>query len=372
MTRRRQKNLGLPGRVYIKNNAYQFLSAEKIRDPADGKMKFWIRLAGVGQGEGNGEAAMLSALGKLLGERRTNKAGVPYLCQEFRAHKLGKYSQDTQDSYRSYLAKIADDFEEFDVKDVMTRHWSEFLRNHYAGKANSARKITALARKLFRYAISEFGLRQDNPIDQIDLDSYQTERRECIPTHAQVAAIRAAAMTGGDGRKTLSGPTLACIIDISYLCWQRAKEFRLLEHSQIDGGRIRFKPTKTERSSGLSVDIAITPEIQAVLDRAAAIKLAHGIESKYVFCKLTLKHQGQPYSKNGLFSMWDRARERAGIKEDVQFRDLRALAATDAAKAGRTKKEIQDRLVHTSSSTTDIYIKESVPALSEFITRLPW
>jgi site-specific recombinase XerD len=368
MNRKRKSNRGLPARVYVKNGAYKFYAVEKMRDPADGQEKHWIKLASVAEGE----AAMLTALGKLLGERQTDKAGMVHLCQEFRARKLAKYSEEVRKQYAAYLALIADDFEDFQVRDVMTKHWSEFLRNNYAGKPNTARKITAVARKLFRFAISEFGLREDNPLDQIDLDDYETKRREVIPTHDQVAAIRAAAFIGKDGRKTLSGPTLACIIDISYLCWQRGKDFRLLKESQIEAGRIRFKPTKTERSSGLAVDIVITPAIQEVIDRARAIKREHGMVCGYLFPKLAGKHKGEAYSKTGLFSMWDRARERAGITDDVQFKDLRALGATDAAKAGQSKQAIQNRLVHTEGSTTEIYIKEAVPVVSEIDVKLPW
>ncbi len=47
-------------------------------------------------------------------------------------------------------------------------------------------------------------------------------------------------------------------------------------------------------------------------------------------------------------------------------------SATDAAKKGENKADIQSRLVHTSGRTTDIYIKESVPARSEIDMDLPW
>ncbi|MBB3118873.1 hypothetical protein [Pseudoduganella violacea] len=124
MSRKRKTNCGLPARFYVKANAYKFLLPEKIRDPSDGKMKFWIRLAGLGTGEGNGEAAMLVALGKLLGERQCDKADIPHLCQEFKIRKLGRYSEEVQKQYSAYLNLIADDFEEFQVKGVMTRHWS--------------------------------------------------------------------------------------------------------------------------------------------------------------------------------------------------------------------------------------------------------
>ncbi|MBB3118872.1 site-specific integrase [Pseudoduganella violacea] len=64
--------------------------------------------------------------------------------------------------------------------------------------------------------------------------------------------------------------------------------------------------------------------------------------------------------------------ERAKITEDVQFKGLRALGATDAAKKGKSKQTIQDRLVHVDGSTTEIYIKESVPVVSEMDMKLPW
>ena len=70
--------------------------------------------------------------------------------------------------------------------------------------------------------------------------------------------------------------------------------------------------------------------------------------------------------------MWDCARERAGITDSVWFKGLRALGATDAAKAGTHIKEIQTPLANTSSKTREIYIKESVPETSEFDLKLPW
>lgn len=70
--------------------------------------------------------------------------------------------------------------------------------------------------------------------------------------------------------------------------------------------------------------------------------------------------------------MWDRARERAGITDSVWFKDLRALGATDALKAGEGRKGIQTRLAHTSEKTTEIYLKEAVTDVSHIDLALPW
>jgi integrase len=384
MNRARKTSKGLPRRVYFRNGAWYFYSPKRIRHPVTGKEQQWLQLAK----KHEGEAAMLQALAKLFADKRTEHGSMPYLCGEFKAERLGSYGAETQAQYGQYLDKIADDFEEFYVAQVTAKDWADFLKNNFKGKSNTAQKYTALAKRLFRYAISERGMRQDNPIDQIDLAAYETKRRTALPTHDQVAAIRTAGMhskprkDSGQQVPTQSGPMFCCIIDMAYLCWARAIDVRMLKESQIDGDWIRFKPTKTQKTSGQVVDIFITPAIRAVIDKAREIKAGYKIKGKGAD-GLTTEHalitpwlfptlKGKPYKKSGLFSMWDRAKDRAGVVEDVQFRDLRALGATDAARAGEEKEEIRKRLAHTSSKTSEIYIKEAIPERSEMVTKLPW
>jgi integrase len=370
MSRTRTKNRGLPRRVYLQHGAYRFFSHEAIRNPRTGKMQKWIHLAY----EHEGESAMLLALGHLFADKRTQQGSMPFVCAEFKANKLSRYGKDTQAQYSQYLAVIAEDFEDFHVAQVTTKACAEFLRNKFKGKPNTAQKYAALMRKLFKYVISELGIRHDNPLDQLDLSDYETNRRTELPTHDQVQLIREWGMKSkprsdtGKSIPTASGPMFCCIIDMTYLCWQRAIDVRMLKESQIEDGRIRFTPSKTAKSSGKTVDITITPQIQTVIDAAREIKRKYGIISPYLFPT----QKGKPYTKSGLFSMWDRARERAGITDSVWFKDLRALGATDAAKAGTHIGEIQTRLAHTSSKTSEIYIKESVPETSRLDLKLPW
>lgn len=370
MNRKRTANRGLPRRVYIKFNAYYYYAPEKIRVPKTKELKSWIRLCSVAEGE----VVMLNRLAELLGSKTHVEGTVPHLCAEFKAHKLGKYTKQTQDQYAQYLDVIADEFEAFLVVEVTTKEFADFLREKFADKPNTARKYGALASKLFRYAVSGLGLRQDNPIDQLDLGDFETERRTVLPTHEQVQRIRAAGMFSkprSDNGKMIpnqSGPMFACLVDMAYLLWARAVDIRTLKESQIEGGYIRIQPSKTKKSSGKVIDIVITPAIQDVIDRARAIKKGYQVISPYLFPS----QKGTPYTKTGLFSMWDRARERAGITEAIWFRDLRALGATDAARAGSQMAEIQKRLVHTTSRTSEIYIKEAIPDVSAIDMKLPW
>lgn len=364
MNRARKSHKGLPKRVYVTDGAYRFKPIAKMADPKDGKLKTWITLCRVS----DGESTMLLALSKLIDETSLSPESMPFLCREFSTNKLNKFSEEVQKQYRQFLSVIANDFEQFTVQQVTTKSCAEFLRNNFKGKANTAQKYAGLMRKVFKYAISELGLRQDNPIDQLDLGDYETKRREALPTHAQVKAIRDAGYIGLDGKKTSSGVMFACLIDMSYLCWQRAIEIRTLKEVQIMDGRIRFAPTKTMKTSGKIVDIAITPAIQDVINRAREIKKKYQVISPFLFPTL----KGGAYTRSGLFSMWDRARSRAGITEDVIFKDLRALGATDAARSGENMADIQTRLAHTSSKTSEIYIKEAIPSASKLSSELPW
>lgn len=370
MNRQRKTNRGLPRRVYIKFGAYYFVAAEPMRVPKTNEFKKWIRLCGVN----DGESVMLAKLSELLGKKTLIEGSMPHLCEEYKANKLGKYTKEVQLQYAQYLDVIADEFEAFHVAQVTTKEFADFLRERFSDKPNTARKYGALARNVFKYAVSRLGLRPDNPLDQLDLTDFETERRTVLPTHDQVQRIRAAGMfskprkDNGMTLPTASGPMFACLVDMAYLLWARAIDIRTLKESQIEDGHIRIQPSKTKKSSGKIVDIAITPVIQGVIDRARAIKKGYEIISPYLFPT----QKGTPYTKSGLFSMWDRARDRAGITDAIWFKDLRALGATDAARAGKQMADIQKRLVHTTSKTSEIYIKEAIPDVSTIDMALPW
>jgi len=378
MNRRRKSKKTLPPRVYLNHGSYFFCAVEPIR--VKGEMKKWVKLCR----ESDGEPAMLRALADLIGEKAIEKDTMPYLCSEYKANRLGKYGKDTKAQYSTYLDMISAAFTEFLVIDATTKDCAEFLRSNFKEKHNTAVKVSGLMKRMFKYAISELGLRQDNPMDQIDVSDYDTERRTILPTHEQVKAIRAAGMMSkkrSDTNQSLpnpSGPMFCCLVDMAYLCWQRAIDVRTLKESQIVDGRIKFAPSKTAKSSGKAVDIIITPAIQDVIDRARAIKHGYKMISPYLFPVNRGKNKGGPYTKSGLFSAWDRARDRLGIDKDsppderIQFKDLRALGATDAAKAGKGIEEIRARLAHTTSQTSEIYIKEVVPETSNLEAKLPW
>jgi integrase len=135
-----------------------------------------------------------------------------------------------------------------------------------------------------------------------------------------------------------------------YATLQREEDVLLLGPSNIrrDNNNTRFLHI-VQRKFGTVVNIEITPEIESLIQRAR--------DSGTVIHKTFVRRQdGQPYTQSGISTMWQRARNKAGIK-DFGPRDLRGKAATDMYEAGEPLEKIQRLLGHADISTTQIYIK---------------
>lgn len=109
-----------------------------------------------------------------------------------------------------------------------------------------------------------------------------------------------------------TGPMMQCFIDLCYLTFQRSTDIRLLTWNQVDrtAGVIHFEPSKTADSSGVSVDIAITPEIATVLER---VRELDGGTIRTGKMRVIHQKNGKAYGVTGLRSAWNRACERARL-----------------------------------------------------------
>lgn len=199
---------------------------------------------------------------------------------------------------------------------------------------------------------------------------------------------------GKKPRKLATGDVMQCAWDLAYLTMQRLKDvFAINPQTDIvDAGEnpvawdaklgnfIRFLPSKTKHSTGDAMLFPITPQVNAVLDRAYALKRGYGevlpcgkrSRRVRIANPFLLFHtfRGQPYKRNQVAKCVREARERAGV-EDATFRDLRPKATKDAKRQGYRPDQLQTALVHASVTTTEGYMRGIGAEVSPVVLPLP-
>lgn len=333
-------------RVYQKHGSWYFVDTA-------GK---WHRLCRIEEGE----ARLLRELAKRK-DAAPPENSVGWLWREWWEKAKPTYAESTQADYELMFPKIEAGFIDFTVSEVTPKAIYDFV-HQWADKPRQGNKYLSILSMMFKHACAPLALRNDNPCDQIEpLDT--GPKRDRYIEDEEFYAIRMAANKAKDGRQVPSGPMLVCAIDLAYLTFQRQKEIRLLKWADMDEEWIYFKPTKTESTTGAKVKWRRTPEIDAVLEQARAFGK---VKSLYVIHNL----KGQPYTKSGIETAWDRACERAKV-EDAHFHDLRGKAQTDAKKAGYTIEQIQAGATHADPETTEGYIKLREQVESAVVMKMP-
>ncbi|HXC41743.1 MAG TPA: tyrosine-type recombinase/integrase, partial [Burkholderiales bacterium] len=154
-------------------------------------------------------------------------------------------------------------------------------------------------------------------------------------------------------------PMGQCFLELMYLTRQRPTEIRLLRESHIGPERIRFKPGKTEGTSGEEVEIVRTPEINACLERARALRPKEKVTTlaKRRDPFIIQTRDGDGYAKNGIYEVWRDGVDAAGCK-GITTRHVRAFALSEMEKMGISLREIQLSAAHSDLATTQIYLDQ--------------
>lgn len=370
--RRRQTHRSLTSsRIYQKNNRLYLFHAEAIQNPNSGKVSKWHSLCLLNEGED--KARQLA--NEILKHNRPKEAkgDLPEHLEKHRLRVLQKRKKDRpREPARALLfdtaekeitrtfKKISDAFQDFDVIQVTPTDIAIFV-DQWEGQRMAQTYLSRLS-KFFAWTC-RIGLRDRNPCSEVSVE--KPAKRDRYINHKEFHSVRDALLAIDDSKEIPGGEMMQCYVDLSYLLYQRNTDVRLLKRNQIDidNGVIHFTPTKTEKSSGVRVDIPITHSIQIVLDRVSKIG---DVKSIYIIHK----QNGQPYTASGVRSAWTRACKRAMVV-DATLKDLRSKAATDAKKAGYRKDQIQIGLAHTNEGTTDGYIKMRDTPKSELQLSLP-
>lgn len=133
---------------------------------------------------------------------------------------------------------------------------------------------------------------------------------------------------------------LALALDLGYLIAARPVDIRNLRWDQVTD-RLDVRQIKTNVRQAFTV----TPELAAVLARAR--------QRRVLGLYVVADERGRQISKDRLEKAMRAACEAAGVS-DTTFRDVRAMAATDAEEAGQ---DAQALLGHASPKMTERYLR---------------
>lgn len=354
-------------RVYVRDGSYYWVQPYTER---------WKKLCRVE----DGEVRMLERLAaeKAKVEKIGGTGNIPHLVDKYVRLHQKDHKEKAWPAYGRYVKR---GFADVDIDQMDVPYVRQFLKDNWKDKPHMQRVMRAFLSGFFDWCIDQ-RLMTTNPCRDVKLK--KPKPRTTLISGDHFAAIRECMLTftyerGGRQltAKVPTGPMMQCFIDLCYLTAQRSTEIRNLRWtvdpkdpdscSWVDraAGVIHFRPSKTEDSSGVSVDFRITPEIEAVLERARGIGRVKGVHVIHT-------KKGQPYAANSALKAWKVAKKRAGL-EDARYtiKDIRAMALTDAENAGYDIEALKETAAHTNEKQTLDYIKSRNVPTSEIRLHVP-
>ena len=178
-------------------------------------------------------------------------------------------------------------------------------------------------------------------------------------------------VTHGEYRDTFAkAPAqVQAMMELTYRTLQRPESdilhWTVANLATKDGKRIlRVEQAKVKGTTARVVDIALSPELDALLHKLVGEVPKIG---RRLICANRGEYYGKPYTYDGISSMLKRAIKKANVEREKKgiapilsfgFRDLKGKGATDMWLAGVPIEQIQLLCGHEDKGTTEQYIKQ--------------
>ncbi|WP_148661714.1 integrase [Roseateles chitosanitabidus] len=338
----------------------QIKGGRYYRVRADGAKRVWLPLTKVREGL----PAFYTALADSLG-RDSRDDTMPKLVAEWQREVMVKHSAKTQIDEKRRATVIADSFKTLGAAEVETPDCYDFLKP-FQSMPRTHDLFRSQLRSIFQLAeLKGYRKAGSNPVSAIP--TMGSTPRDRYITDSELRRVKIGGLYGANGRRTPTGITLACFLEVAFLTGAdvgvllRLREERDQEnpdepHVCADG--IFVRRDKTERTSR-PVIVEWTPRLRAVVAKLKAIKAAQQTkkraQQRVVTPLLFIGMDGTPWTYEALSSAWQKARARAKLPPTM-LRDLRAKAATDKEeKDGITGANVL--LDHTTEQQTADYIR---------------
>jgi integrase len=257
--------------------------------------------------------------------------------KKYRSDALPKLAASTIRIQQSDIKHVEAYFKDAPIDQIKPMHIARFLDKH-KDKPTTANRCKRLFSTMWNKARG-WGY-TDLPNPCIGVETHTLQKRTVYITDEVYNAVHAAASAA-----------IKDALDLAYLTGQRPGDaLNMSEHDIIDGHLI-----VTQIKTKQPLRIAITGELEALIERIRARKAGHNI----VTAALLVNLNGKRLTKAVLRNHFEAAREKAaieqpGLAEQITkfwFYDLRAKAADDTSDE-RGEQAASDLLGHDSVRTT--------------------
>lgn len=319
MSRPRKKDTHLPPCVYFKHGAYWYVKGGK-----------WRYLG----------KSLHEALAAYAAIVETPVGTMPKLIDdtlEWMRNRKPPLAKTTLSQYAQAAKILKRKLAQFRPEQVQSKHVAG-IKVSMASTPNMSNRCLSFLRQVFDYAVEQ-QLVPSNPA--IGVKRHKEGERDRLVSEDEYNRIYAE-----------SGPRLQVIEDLLRTTGQRVNAVLRIQLADLIDEGIRFPKFKTPTKR----IVKWSPELRVVTDRAKALR--GNVRS---MTWLLPGRHGKPPNYRSVKDQFDKACERAGV-EDIQMRDLRAVAATEAEKQGKNPTKL---LGHTNEQQTRRYLRAKAEPVVE-------
>lgn len=240
----------------------------------------------------------------------------------------------TRKTYMVVLREIERNMGDDPISAIERPHLREVYRQIKARGAGIARMHMVLWYNLMDLAKDE-GWRTTNPASEMGISKGDARTR--VWTQDELERFRATARAAGKA-------SIALAVDLAYDLGQRPGDVLRLSWGQWDGYQMAL--TQSKRKAQVTVPAAVVRDQLNSMDRAGV---------QIVISEAT----GRPYTAHAFSGAFRRLRKLAGLPTDLQARDTRRTALTEAGDGGGTESQLQSLSGHKNRRSIESYVHPS-------------
>jgi integrase/recombinase XerD len=269
---------------------------------------------------------------------------TPLRKQMIRAMELKNLSQNTQRSYLAAVTGLAKHYQRSPLKitDKMIEDYLLYLKNDKANAPNSCGSVLTGLRFFYKNVAQK----------QISVDYSLRKKPRKLPTVLTMEQVWRLICAPNNLKHRL-------MLMTTYSAGLRASEVMALKAEQIDSERmlIKVQDAKGNKDRYTLLSEKLLAQLRSYYKNYRP--------KTYLFPSSFKKRKNKPLSYEAVRLIYEKARNKAGVKKGEGIHTLRHSFATHLLEAGYDIRKIQVLMGHARLSTTMIYLHVSRETLSK-------